>query len=556
MTEDERARPQDASSTDELERLLELLVGRERREIEVLRKKLEDYELDAEALGDVLPAATQRAAKDRRFAAALAPTVEDAIERSVKSNPKPLTDAIFPLMGPAIRKAISNALSGMAESFNQALENSLSWQGLKWRMEARRTGLPFSEIVLLHNLVYRVEQVFLIHRESGVALAHVSAEAVDEQDPDMVSGMLSAIQEFVSDSFGSDEAPGEGELRQVEVGGTTVEIAQGPDAVLAAVVRGESSHKYRNRLQRAVEQFHLEYAEELVDFEGDTEPFKLSQPLLETCMEEQLKDTDDVGGGRGWAAPVALAVVALLIGAWFVRSARDQRRIESALELLRNEPGIVVVESERDGARLSVSGMRDPLARDPREVIASTGLRDVDWGLEPFRSHDPQLVMRHARTALEPDSFAHLALEEGGVLRATGRATHRWIQRAHEVAATLPGVTRFDAAEVIDIDRTEFEALRGDLAEKIAGRSSEDWDADTSRALERAIRSLDAVAARAGWLNIVEVRGIDGLIVDGVDLELRLASIGTEATVLDIRRGVAASGARVAVRTLPSFDAR
>ena len=37
-------------------------------------------------------------------------------------------------------------------SLNQALKHSLSWRGLKWRLEAWRTGVPYAQIVLKHAL--------------------------------------------------------------------------------------------------------------------------------------------------------------------------------------------------------------------------------------------------------------------------------------------------------------------------------------------------------------------------------------------------------------------
>ena len=63
----------------------------------------------------------------------------------------------------------------MLESLNTTLEHSLSWRSLRWRLDARRTGKSFAEIVLLNTLVYRVEQVFLIHRPSGLLLQHLTA---------------------------------------------------------------------------------------------------------------------------------------------------------------------------------------------------------------------------------------------------------------------------------------------------------------------------------------------------------------------------------------------
>ena len=61
------------------------------------------------------------------------------------------------------------------QSFNHALEHSMSWRGLKWRMEAWRTGRSFAEVVLCHTLVFRVEQVFLIHQPTGLLIQHIVA---------------------------------------------------------------------------------------------------------------------------------------------------------------------------------------------------------------------------------------------------------------------------------------------------------------------------------------------------------------------------------------------
>ena len=79
-------------------------------------------------------------------------------------------------MGPAIRRAIAEALRAMVDSFNQVLQHSLSARALRWRVEAWRTGRPFAEVVLSHSLVYRVEQVFLVHRDTGLLLQHVAAD--------------------------------------------------------------------------------------------------------------------------------------------------------------------------------------------------------------------------------------------------------------------------------------------------------------------------------------------------------------------------------------------
>ena len=57
------------------------------------------------------------------------------------------------------------------------------------------------------------------------------------QDADMVSGMLTAIRDFVGDSFKVSEDEG---LEALKVGELSVWIEQGPQAVLAAVMRGSA----------------------------------------------------------------------------------------------------------------------------------------------------------------------------------------------------------------------------------------------------------------------------------------------------------------------------
>ena len=61
---------------------------------------------------------------DPHLTRALAPTIEEAITASVQNNPHPLADALFPVIGPAIRKAIAASLSAMLESLNRTVEHS------------------------------------------------------------------------------------------------------------------------------------------------------------------------------------------------------------------------------------------------------------------------------------------------------------------------------------------------------------------------------------------------------------------------------------------------
>ena len=102
-----------------------------------------------------------------------------------------------------IRKAIAETMAALVRSINSAVEHSLSPRGIKWRIESWRTGVPYAQVVIKHALIYRVEQAFLIHAETGLLLAHATAPGLQVPDADLISGMLTAIQDFVSDSFGA-----------------------------------------------------------------------------------------------------------------------------------------------------------------------------------------------------------------------------------------------------------------------------------------------------------------------------------------------------------------
>ncbi len=199
---EERSDPLRSAEFAELRRLL---LSYEQHELEELRQRIEAMGLTPEELAEHLPEAVAlRTGSDEKLARALAPTLEGAFTESVHRNPDQIATAIYPILGPAIRKAIADTMAGLVNTINRAFEHSLSWQGIKWRLEAWRTGVSYAQVVIKHGLVYRVEEVYLIHAQTGLLLASVTVEDLEAQDPDVISGMLTAIRDFVRDSWHSD----------------------------------------------------------------------------------------------------------------------------------------------------------------------------------------------------------------------------------------------------------------------------------------------------------------------------------------------------------------
>lgn len=282
----ENQEPQE-SIKDEFNELRTLLLGVEPKKLNQVCEYIETQKIKPEDISRILPEAViLRSLQDKQLAEAMVPTIEQAVEASVKKDLNVLSNAIFPILGPSTRRAIATALEEMIQSLDRTLEHGLSIQSFKWRLEARQTGKSFAEVVLLRTLLYRVEQVFLIHKKTGLLLQHIVASQVAVQDPDLVSAMLTAIQDFVKDSFNVEKGD---RLHTLNFGELTIWIEEGPTAVLAGIIRGNAPNELRLVFQDTIEKIHLRFDNELYNFQGETEPFNLTQPYLENCLKVRYK---------------------------------------------------------------------------------------------------------------------------------------------------------------------------------------------------------------------------------------------------------------------------
>jgi OOP family OmpA-OmpF porin len=452
--------PRQAGDLAELRRLL---LSPEMTQIRNILERLNNPRTRSKETARILTEAIRlRSEQDESLNEALGPTIVKSFQNSIKRDPQPVADAISPLMGPAIRRYISMMLNNMVQSFDQAMKNSLSAQGVKWRLEAARTGKSFGEVVLLHTLVYRVEQVFLIHRNTGINLLHVTSPTVYAQDPDIISGMMTAMQDaiksFARDSFGSAK---DDTIDTLDLGDREIWFERGPRAVLAVVLHGKAPEQLRAEFfAPAIEAIHMEMGEELESFEGDTRPFELVRHHLEACLRQQIRGHEEQAKPRMpayfWAVP-ALLILALGILGFF--ALREQSRWNAFLEKLRQTPGVVITEEGRRNSKRYVAGLRDPLAEDPDKILRELKTLDparVEQRWEPYQALDKLFVELRARQLLEPPAGAELRYVDG-TLSVQGDAPLRWINEARRLARVLPGISRFDASGLVSREQRTIE---------------------------------------------------------------------------------------------------
>jgi outer membrane protein OmpA-like peptidoglycan-associated protein len=493
--------PTEDSSADgsrPLEELRHLILAPEQEALERLHHRVDNEESRTEDVSTVVAEAIQRRRAqggDGALSDALAPTIESALRESVRKDPGTLADALFPVMGPAIRRSILETLRSFLDSFNQIMDQSLSWQGLRWRVEAVRTGRSFTEVALLHSLVFRVEQVFLIHKQTGLSLGHAAAPSIAMQDPSLISGMLSAIRDFVRDSFNASKEQG---IERMNVGDLDVWVEDGPYAILATVIRGVAPRALRDRMAEVLENVHREYSEQLDRFSGDTALFAKVNQELARCLELQYKEeAKRKGFGYAWAAA---GLLLLLTFGWIGWSAWQYHQWSGLVENLREQPGMVVTSLAREHGKFVIRGLRDPLAEDPDHFVKGAGLdptkAEFHWGA--YYALDDAIVRQRAEQLLVPPKGMLLNVKDG-ILQLAGPASLSWVKDVRSRALLIPGIRgvglsgRF-SLESMAIDQAESEIQSVIVRFPVASATLSSHERETLRALAAKFKDLLAAA--------------------------------------------------------------
>jgi len=454
------ARASGIASTDpRLTQLRGLLLGQEIATLSRLTRQFDDPAELAAIVGRVLPTALAQAwAQNKSLGPILAPMVEEATRSSIRRDPGTLINILHPLMGPAIGKSIGERIDGTFQSLNETLKHSLSWHGLMWRWEAWRTGTSFAAIVLKHTLIYRVEHVFLIHRHTGLLIAHVAAPDAVSQDPQLVSSMLVAIQDFIRDSFSGAEQG----VDTVRLGELRLWSEPGPFASLAVVIRGNPPENLHQTLAGVVTRINAEHHDALRDFNGDSAAFANVEAALMECVELQQRAPRSTPHRARWAvALLALALIGLF-GRWEYQRWQERRHWNAYVAQLRAEPGIVVAETGTQDGKWSVSGLRDPLAVDPQTVLRRTSLdpSQIVSRWTSYQSLEPAFVLRRLIDTMKPPPTVSMVLQ-GNRIVALGSASEAWLRRAHATTEALPtGTPPIDFSAVEDIDTGMLGKLR------------------------------------------------------------------------------------------------
>jgi OOP family OmpA-OmpF porin len=112
-----------------------------------------------------------------------------------------------------------------------------------------------------------------------------------------------------------------------------------------------------------------------------------------------------------------------------------------------------VTSYEKKSGKHYISGLRDPLTKDPLELLQDEGLNPerVFFEWEPYYSDYPDYASKRIRDILKPPDSIRLEFK-AGILQAEGSSLHAWLKDTRKLVALMPWVKGFQATAVVDIN--------------------------------------------------------------------------------------------------------
>ncbi|MGI9317373.1 MAG: hypothetical protein ACR2QW_08595, partial [bacterium] len=120
----------------QIEELREILVGGNAEEIAKLRERINNLDQRTKDVSEVLaPAIDAGIQHDSKLVDSLAAPVSASLKRAIRKEPDNYAEILFPVMAPAIRRAISEAISSLMVTINQTMASATSAEGIGLRVQ-------------------------------------------------------------------------------------------------------------------------------------------------------------------------------------------------------------------------------------------------------------------------------------------------------------------------------------------------------------------------------------------------------------------------------------
>ena len=140
---------------------------------------------------------------------------------------------------------------------------------------------------LIHpGKVGRVHNLFLLSK-SGIVIANLSANEVEETDADILGGMFTAVKNFMEDAF---SAKSDSTLNDIQFGNFHITFASGAYSELAVVYTGIINQAAEEAIADTLIAFELDNMKTLENWDGDFSKLSTAPTYLEKLFSDIDKD--------------------------------------------------------------------------------------------------------------------------------------------------------------------------------------------------------------------------------------------------------------------------
>jgi outer membrane protein OmpA-like peptidoglycan-associated protein len=238
-------------------------------EINDLKFKLNDNQAKIETYYPIVTELLEKkiAESEDEIANVFSPIISKALKNEISESREEIIDALYPIMGQTIKKYVSEAIKDVYYSINLKIDNALRRGIFSKKIKSKISGVSAADLILQGSFPFLINEIFLIHEKSGILISHVSSDPQPSADSDLISGMLTAIKDFVSDSFKSDA--GEQNLYEIQYGDSKIILERGRYSYLAIVIKGNETAEFDDELEKLNSEIHKSYYKQLRDFNGE-----------------------------------------------------------------------------------------------------------------------------------------------------------------------------------------------------------------------------------------------------------------------------------------------
>ncbi len=244
-----------------------------------LDQQLNDRDQLEERVGPIIE--DQEAKMQRNFPALFGPQITESIKKQIKESQDEVIEVLYPIIGRMIKKYITSEIEMLSERVDRQMDLAFSWEGWKIRIKAWFTGTPQKELMLSNLIEPKVNEIYVIEKESGIMLGSFSKQ--EGLDKDVVAGMLTAIKAFVEDAFES----GEQELESIDYQNFKIIIKSFKSFYIAVVCNGGMTASFRNKLDDEL----LTFAQQVLAKAKKGEE-EADQQMIEGGLVEYFTDFD------------------------------------------------------------------------------------------------------------------------------------------------------------------------------------------------------------------------------------------------------------------------